>query len=168
VVTAGGYERMYPETSVGELILWDISKRKGQFFNPGHENIIRACDISPDGKTVISGSDDNTLKLWDTYTQEEIFTFKGFTGEIRSCKFSPDGSQIIIGDNWGQILLLELENFVIHPFIITPFRRHGRIFFRCMNCHSKGKIDKHSLGKEGICNHCQHSLSFNPFIVSDN
>lgn len=167
VVSAGGSESPHPEQAFGELILWDINKRKGHSLRPGHKNIIRACDISPDGRRIISGSDDETLKLWDTHTKEEIYTFKGFTGEIRTCKFSPDGTQIVLGDNWGQILLLELENFTNHPLILTSFKRFGRMFFKCLNCHSKGKLKMHLLGKEGICTHCKQPLKFNPFVVGN-
>jgi len=167
VITAGGFDHPNPDESFGELILWDINKRKGHNFLPAHEKIVRTCDISPDGRIAISGSDDETLKLWDTFTKEEIFTFKGFTSEIRTCTFSPDGTQIVLGDVRGQILLLELENFTNHPLIITPFKRLGSTLFSCLKCHSKGKIKGHSLGKEGICTHCQQSLKFNPFVISN-
>ena len=34
----------------------------------GHSGYVRACAFSPDGSTVLSGSNDTTLKLWDSGT----------------------------------------------------------------------------------------------------
>ncbi|MEY3403240.1 MAG: hypothetical protein RLZZ86_2856, partial [Cyanobacteriota bacterium] len=45
--------------------------------------------MSPDGKTVISGSDDHTLKLWDLQTGKEIHTFKGHEDWVTTLAISP-------------------------------------------------------------------------------
>ena len=40
----------------------------------GHSNGVNAIALTPDGKTVISGSFDKTIKIWDLVTGEEKFT----------------------------------------------------------------------------------------------
>ena len=34
----------------------------------GHSELVSSCSFSPDGASVLSGSDDNTLKIWDAAT----------------------------------------------------------------------------------------------------
>lgn len=41
---------------------------------PGHIDWVRAISFSPDGGTLISGSQDETIKLWDVSTGECLKT----------------------------------------------------------------------------------------------
>jgi WD40 repeat protein len=38
----------------------------------GHTDYVRSVAYSPDGKHVVSGSEDNTVKVWDAVTGEEV------------------------------------------------------------------------------------------------
>ncbi|MFM6265641.1 MAG: WD40 repeat domain-containing protein, partial [Dolichospermum sp.] len=42
-----------------------------------HSDSVTAIAFTPDGKTVISGSRDNTIKAWDLKTGEVKLTFEG-------------------------------------------------------------------------------------------
>lgn len=61
----------------------------------GHYEAVTAIDYSPDGKFIITGSDDKTLKLWETATGREIRTFNGHLKPITNVDFSPDGNKVI-------------------------------------------------------------------------
>jgi WD40 repeat protein len=50
--------------------------------------------FSPDGKTLASGSVDQTVKLWDVATGQERATLKGHTAPVTSVVFSPDGKTL--------------------------------------------------------------------------
>src|SRR5436190_23307712 len=66
----------------------------------GHTEIVYAVAFSPDGKYVVTGSFDKSLKLWDTATGKEIKTFAGPAGHqnlILSVAFSPDGQSFVSG-----------------------------------------------------------------------
>ncbi|MFM6393669.1 MAG: WD40 repeat domain-containing protein, partial [Dolichospermum sp.] len=39
-----------------------------------HSNWVTAIAVTPDGETMISGSDDNTIKVWDLKTGTEKVT----------------------------------------------------------------------------------------------
>jgi hypothetical protein len=65
--------------------------------------------FSPDGKTVVSGSSDHTIKLWDAATGRELRTFSGYTSEVNSVAFSPNGKTIISGSLDGTIRIRDAE-----------------------------------------------------------
>src|SRR5262249_62085945 len=65
----------------GWLIAYDLSgKRIGDFI--GHEGEIWAVALAPDGRLLVSGSADQTVRLWNLATRELIVTlFYGSDGE---------------------------------------------------------------------------------------
>ena len=56
--------------------------------NPG---TIYALAISPDGKLLVSGDGENTVKVWSFEDFREILTLKGESIWVGLVKFSPDG-----------------------------------------------------------------------------
>jgi len=65
--------------------------------------------FSPDGKYVLSGSSDHTVKLWEIETGKEIRTFRGHTNYVDSVAFSPDGKKILSGSSDHTVKLWEAE-----------------------------------------------------------
>lgn len=66
----------------------------------GHADAVYAVAFSPDGRYIVTGSFDNTLKLWETATGKEIKTYAGPQGHqkmVLSVAFSPDGQLIASG-----------------------------------------------------------------------
>ncbi|MFM6350101.1 MAG: WD40 repeat domain-containing protein, partial [Dolichospermum sp.] len=59
-----------------------------------------------DGKTLISGSDDNTVKIWDLTTRNKIAIF---TGESPILAVASDGVTIVAGEASGTLRLLRLQ-----------------------------------------------------------
>lgn len=60
----------------------------------GHNGEVGACAFSPDGLTLVSGSEDRTLKLWDVATGVCRGTLVGHTDRVSGCAVSPDGQTI--------------------------------------------------------------------------
>lgn len=52
---------------------------------------------SPNGKFIVSSSEDASIKIWDSYTGVIIKTLTGHSTIIYSSCFTNDGSKIISG-----------------------------------------------------------------------
>ncbi len=63
----------------------------------GTRGAVYGVAFSPDGKRIVSGSGDRTLRLWDAQTGQELFPLKGHTDRVSSVAFSPDGKRIVSG-----------------------------------------------------------------------
>ena len=64
----------------------------------GHTSKANSVAYSPDGKTIVTGSDDGTLKIWNAKTGLLIKTLAGHTDYVTSVAYSPDGKTIASGE----------------------------------------------------------------------
>jgi WD40 repeat protein len=60
-----------------------------------HDQPVWAVDISPDGKSVVTGGPDRIVHVWDAASGKEIRQLVGHTSPISAAKFSADGKFIV-------------------------------------------------------------------------
>ncbi|KAJ7097617.1 hypothetical protein C8R44DRAFT_643164 [Mycena epipterygia] len=77
----------------------------------GHTEQVNSVAFSPDGKRIVSGSSDTTLRLWDVETGEGVGQpLIGHTDFVNSVMFSPDGRQIVSGSGDATVRLWDAES----------------------------------------------------------
>ena len=87
----------------------------------GHTDSVTAAAFSPDGKRVLSGGDDRTLRLWDAETAKEIQVFSGHEGGVKSVAFAPDGKRVLSGGTDATVRLWDVET----GKDLRDFRKHA-------------------------------------------
>ena len=65
--------------------------------------------FSPDGKRIVTGSEDKTVKVWDAETGQEVLALKGHTDDVSSVAFSPDGKRIVTGSEDRTVKVWDAE-----------------------------------------------------------
>jgi WD40 repeat protein/beta-lactamase regulating signal transducer with metallopeptidase domain len=78
----------------GGVELWDVESGKLVRTFKGHAGGVTCVDVSRDGRSILSGGYDGTVRCWDVASgqQRKLFRQPGF---VRAVKFSPDGRYAI-------------------------------------------------------------------------
>jgi WD40 repeat protein len=87
------------------LVLHDSATYQLQRTFAGHNDTVMSCSFAPDGATILSGSNDRTMKLWSTTTGLCLRTLDGHYGPVRSCSFSSSGHEICSASDDGTLIM---------------------------------------------------------------
>ena len=64
----------------------------------GHKDWVRCVAFLPDGKCIVSGSNDDMINIWDVETQAIVGRpLQGHTSWVTSVAFSPNCKHIVLG-----------------------------------------------------------------------
>ncbi|KAJ6564287.1 WD40-repeat-containing domain protein, partial [Mycena capillaripes] len=110
------------ESKITEIFLHDfpnlVSITKGRMKQwpntiailEGHTNLVTSVAFSPDGKRIVSGSYDSTVRIWDAETGAALREpLQGHTGPVTSVAFSPDGKRIVSGSYDSTVRIWDAE-----------------------------------------------------------
>jgi WD40 repeat protein len=75
-----------------------------------HSHIVSCLRLSQDGKILISGSRDQTIKVWNLQTGELLRTLKGHSDAVCAIAFSPSGDIIASGSADKTIKIWHLDS----------------------------------------------------------
>jgi hypothetical protein len=79
-------------------------------FLRGHTDYVTSVAISPDGHTLASASNDNTIRLWDLHTHKRLGApLTGHAQDVNSVTFSPDGRTLASGSDDATIRLWDVH-----------------------------------------------------------
>ena len=65
----------------------------------GHLHLVCSIQYSPDGRYIVSASDDKTLRLWDAHTGDVVVVLSGHGDMVESAAFTLDGRSIVSGSS---------------------------------------------------------------------
>jgi nucleoside phosphorylase len=65
--------------------------------------------VTPDGRRVVSASDDETLIVWDLQTGAELATLDGHSAPVAGCAVTPDGRCVVSASDDETLKVWELE-----------------------------------------------------------
>ncbi len=54
------------------MVVWDLETGTPIHRLTGHQGRVSSVAVSPDGRRIVSGSDDNTVAVWDLETGDPI------------------------------------------------------------------------------------------------
>jgi WD40 repeat protein len=82
-------------TRAREADLWDASSGRLLHRLTGHRSLVIDAEFSPDGRLVVTASDDHDGRLWDVATGKLLHVLRGHFFPVRSATFSPGGRWIV-------------------------------------------------------------------------
>jgi len=94
----------------------------------GHSDSVGSIVFSPDGTSLVSGSDDKTIKLWDMQTGGVVKTFQGHTKAVCSVSISADCTTIASGSRDDIIRLWNIQTGECHQ-ITMQYDQVIQVFF---------------------------------------
>ncbi|EDV19902.1 uncharacterized protein TRIADDRAFT_32738 [Trichoplax adhaerens] len=89
-------QQSFITTSVDAIAkLWSCEDGRLIRSYTAHEDCVRSCRISNDGKLLAVGCDNGSIKIWDIHSGKELMTLRGHNVWVNCCKFSKDGNYLV-------------------------------------------------------------------------
>ena len=86
---------------------WKLKQQLGELR--GHGRYAVDVAFSPDGKRLLSSSEDETLKIWDLTSFNELLSFRDHTTAVLGADWSQDGKTIASVSRDGAMILRDLR-----------------------------------------------------------
>ena len=86
-----------------------------------HDSWVSSVAFNPDGKYVVSGSLDYTVRVWEATTGNEVARMT-HDGDVSSVAFSPDGKYIVTGSDYRTARIWEwkAEDLIANACVNMP------------------------------------------------
>ncbi|MDO8728066.1 MAG: DUF4062 domain-containing protein [Candidatus Methanoperedens sp.] len=116
--------------SSNKIKVWDLETGDCLKTLEGHTNFVNAVAITPDGRFVITGSDDKTIKIWDLAMGTCLRTMEGNESRVEVVAVTPDGHFAISGsfgtfkvwniETGKYIKTLKMLIYNVKAMVVTP------------------------------------------------
>ena len=107
------------DPSPGLIRIWEVATGKERHTIPGPDSLIRAggnlfevafgTSLSDDGKFLLTGHKEQTVKIWDLESGKELRTFAGHKKNVKHAFITRDNSELVTYDGSGTARLWNVK-----------------------------------------------------------
>lgn len=90
-----------------------LSEEPRIILQSGHKTEVKTVKYSSDGKYIVSGGADGSVKLWDAASGQLLKNLGATLGAVGSAEFSPRGERVIAASELGGARVWEIESGAI-------------------------------------------------------
>ena len=108
----------------------------------GHSAGIKSIAFSPDGNTLVSGGNDQTIKLWSVETGLQVRSFEDDSCYVSSVAFSSDGKNLVSGCTDQVVKLWNVETGVQTKSLATSIGGASSLFQFAISPDGKTLVNK--------------------------
>lgn len=104
---------MFASGSYGSIRIWNL--QTGALLGEpldAHKSWVNALAISPNAQTLVSGSEDTSIRIWNFQTSELQQTISAHSAAVNALAISPDGEIVVSGSADKTIRFWSLRNGV--------------------------------------------------------
>jgi WD40 repeat protein len=106
--TNGRFEKLNSAQDHG-TVLYSPTKKDPAVQLEGHTRPVLAMAFSSDGKWLVTGSEDQSIRVWDVATGKEKLKLSGHKAPVSALTFSSDGKMFASGSTDTSVLLWDFE-----------------------------------------------------------
>lgn len=129
-----------PHDANHEVPVWDLETGRLRHTLTGHEDEVGAVAFSPDGRRLVTGADDGTVRVWGVATGTLEATLEPGSDApepapdlphhwFPEVAFSPDGRRIVSGDGAGRLTVFDAQKLAAsHTLHAHDFSFFGLAF----------------------------------------
>lgn len=146
----------------------------------GHKSAVYSANFNPDGRFLVTSSEDKTVKLWNSADRKLRVSFEGHSKPVRCTDFHPSSRSIVSGSDDRSMRIWDIEHkqqvlgFLDHAEPITSVTFHpNSVYVASASMDKKIKIYDMRIKKliqhYDAHSHAVNSISFHPsgdFLVS--
>jgi WD40 repeat protein len=100
--------RWLAEPHARGVSIWRVPELRPHASLRGHPGWVTAVEFAPDGRTLMTAGEDQTVRTWDVETGQQQHALAWEVGEVGALAFARDGLTAAAGGRDGQVVVWDL------------------------------------------------------------